>query len=846
MNRVSAILGPDGHPFTNGNGSHSGNGSAQQGRRLSPAQMKAFMDQANSFIEAIGMIGAPALTRAQDPFSNNPWVFTSAMMIAIAGSSSPLKIWREGSAAVDARRMETLAKGRPWQGCRAGAARRAQERRLHKSVESRFFWRAAGIEEDFEHPLHEVLIKRPNEHQNGKQYDQFIKLWLATRFECFAIKGDKDGNRLKVDTDPVESLWPYGPDHFEPILKFTTYGKQVGWWFTPPRWGPHANGGAVKIPLRMGEVIQYKFPNPNNPLRGMARTTAVAAQLELDELAGTQRRNLLKRGATPKGIMTYDGAIDPKEIEDKKESFEQEYGGVDNSGSTLFLHGGWKWQQAGFTPQQLQDKETLEWNRDAELVAMGTSLSALGISSADTYAAELIHDKGLWTKTIIPINQIQEDAVEEGLFSGETDDVFPGYDYKGVEALRAGLEHKINIADKAAGPNLHMSPRIAIDLVNLEVPKYPGDDKAFVSGVMSTADDVAEGLPDEPAALPPGADPKEPKPPVDPDQETPSTPADGNPPDGAADAAKLRAPAGIVRVSKDERIFRARRRWADFVKVEYSLEKSMKEAFRGWVGEQRRIILARFDDATRGKAIDIDLTQVLPDPDDARRGLRKRTRPVHGQILEATWDLTQEEIGVPSFDLGDDRIVSFFDRRERRFLDTTTGTLINRVRGAIERGVQTGDETIQEIRLRVSSALDIEAGSSRGLTVSRTEVAGFMNGQRDEMFGAEGFEEFDWSTAGDANVRESHVAFGAAGTKPRGFNWLTLVGEAGILTYPGDIQGPAGEVINCRCLHVPGESKPGKSADRVRMTIRALSRRFDEKLAALEERRLLQTNVKGQ
>lgn len=836
MNRLSAILGPDGAPYKNGNGSATAH---RNGHSPSKAQLKAFIDQANSFIEAIGLIGAPALVRAQDPFSNNPWVFTSAMMVAIAGSSSPLKIWREGAAAVDARRMETLAKGRPWQGCRAGVNRRAAERRLHKAIESRFFWRSAGIEEDYEHPLHEILIKRPNEHQNGKQFDQFVKLWLATRFECFAVKGDKDGNRLKLDTDPVESLWPYGPDHFEPILKYITYGRQVGWWFTPPKWGPHANASSVKIPLRMGEVIQFKFPNPNNPLRGMARTTAVAAQIELDELAGAQRRNLLKRGATPKGIMTYEGAgLSEEEAQGKKKSFEEEYGGVDNAGSTLFLHGGWKWQQAGFTPQQLQDKETLEWNRDTELAAMGTSLSALGISSADTYAAELIHDKGLWTKTIIPINQVQEDAIEEGLFQGETDNVFPGYDYKDVEALRAGLEHKVNIADKACGQNLHMTPRVAIDLVNLEVPKYPGDDKAFVSGVLSTGEDVAAGIP-EPTALPPGADPKEPKPPVGPDQETPSTPADGNPPDNAAEAAKLRTPAGIVRVSRDERIIRARRRWADFAKVEFALEKTMKEAFRGWVAEQRRGILARFDDATRGKSADIDLTQILPNPDDARRALRKRTRPVHGQALEATWDLTQEEIGVPSFDMGDDRIVGFFDRRERRFLDSTTGTLIKRVRTAIENGVTAEPaETIQEIRMRVSSALDIEAGSSRGLTVARTEVAGFMNGTRDEMFGAEGFEEFDWSTAGDPNVRDSHVTFGNAGTKPRGFNWLTLVGEAGILLFPGDMQGPASETVNCRCLHVPGESKPGKSADNVRTTIRAISRRFDEKLAALEASRL--------
>lgn len=833
-NRLSAILGPDGKPFMNGsaNGSHR-NGTART--QLTPAQFKMFFDQANTFLEALGMIGAPAMVRAQDPFSNNPWIFASAMVQALSGGQAPLKIYRETARGMSLRQRKAQEMGRLWEGAKSGKRRRSVERHLSKSWGSRFSWHSKGIEEDVEHPLHD-LLRRPNEHQNGKQFVQFLIFWLSTRFEAFAIKGDADGLRLKLATDQPETLWPYGPDFFAPIYEKNTYGKQVGWWFKPPNWSPISQGpGAAPQRLELHEVIQFKLPNPNNPLRGMARMTPVALQIELDELMANQDRNLLKRGATPKGIMTYDGQIDEGEVSDKKKSYEEEYGSTDNAGSTLFLHGGWKYQAVGWSPQQMQNKESREWNRETELAVMGTSLSALGISSADTYAAELIHDKGLWTKSIIPIQRIIEEAFDNTLFYPETDDVFPGFDNTDVEALRAGLEHQVSIADKMCGPNLHANPRVAYEVVGMEVPQYEGDDKAFVSGMMSTAADIVNPAP-APEVVPTGGTPKEPKVPTDPDQETPTTPADGNPPDDAAEAAKLRAPSGIIRVSKDERITRARRKWADFVKVEFAIEKMMKEAFRGWVGEQRREILRRFDEATKGKAANINLTQVLPDPEDAKRGLIKRTRPVHGAALDATWKMTEEEIGVPTFDMGDDRIMSFFDRREKLFLDSTTGTLINRVRGAIEKGVQ-ADETIQEIRMRVSGALDIEAGSSRGLLVARTETAGFMNGVRDEMFGAEGFEEFDWSTAGDQNVRDSHVAFGAAGTKPRGFNWMTIVGEPGVLLYPGDMQGPVGEVVNCRCLHVPGETTPGKSADTVRMVVRAVGKKFDERLAAYEASR---------
>lgn len=834
-NRVSAILDHHGKPFlTNGNGRHSANGDgSSKSDRM--AQLKMYFNQANTFLEALGMIGAPSITRAMDPFTNNPWIFAAAMAVALAGSQAPLKIYRETSSAIATRERKAKSLGRTYQGARSGKGRRAVERHLSKSAHSRFFWTSKGIEEDLEHPLHD-LLRRPNEHQNGTQFNQFIMLWLATRFEAFAIKGDADGNRLKVATDVVETMWPYGPDYFSPALENQTYGKQVGWWFKPPFWSSLSTGvGNAPIFLEMHEVIQFKFPNPNNPLRGIARMAPIASQLEGDELLSAQERNLLKRGAAPKGIMTCDLPLEREEAEDKKKTFEEEYAGTDNAGSTLFLHGGWKYQAIGWSPAQMEAKASKEWNRETELAVMGASLSALGISSADTYGAELVHDKGLWTKTVIPIQRIIEDTFDATLFYPETDDTFAGFDNTDVEALRAGLQHQVEIVATLAGPAIHCPPRTAFEVVGMEVPQYEADDKAFLSGLMSTASDIVNPTEPVPAHLPPGGSPTDPKQPVPPDQQTPATPADGNPPDNSGVAATNKAPAAVVKVSAPERIDRARRKWADFVKVQYHSEKAMKEAFRNWVGVQRRGILTRFDDVTGKKAVSIDLTQVLPDPEDAKRELRKRTRPVHGDLLNNTWQMTEEEIGVPSFDMGDDRIVNFFDKRENVFLNATTGTLIKRVRSAIEKGVQ-ADETIQEIRLRVSSALDIEAGSSRGLLVSRTETAGFMNGVRNEMFGAEGFEEFLWSTAGDVNVRDNHAIFGDAGAKPSGFNWLTLVGEPGQLLYPGDMNAPVGEVVNCRCLHVPAESAPGKSADPVRTTISALSRRFDEKLAAFQAR----------
>ena len=209
--------------------------------------------------------------------------------------------------------------------------------------------------------------------------------------------------------------------------------------------------------------------------------------------------------------------------------------------------------------------------------------------------------------------------------------------------------------------------------------------------------------------------------------------------------------------------------------------------------------MRNFDAATGKKADAIDLSQVLPDPDEWSNWLKGGMRPAHLAALNQTWTLTVEELGgIPSFEIDDDRIVDFFDRRERFFAGTTTEGLIRRVRKTLESG-QAAGETIQEMRTRLGQVMDVAAGSAKTLTVARTESAGFMNGTRDEMFGAQGFPKTEWTTAGDGEVREDHNTFGASGAKERGFNWLSLVGGSGTLRYPGDMEGPAGQVVNCRC-----------------------------------------------
>lgn len=806
QNRLSSILGSDGEPLkvalANGNG-HSPNGN---GRAMGLTNAKSLSGYYNSYVSSLGLLGQAATARAGDPFMNNPWVFASAMVVAIASSQAPARIYRETGKATEMRRLEAKSFGRTFDGPKAGKGRRAFHRHLDQPVASRFGWSKKGIKEDLSHPLHDVLLRKPNDYQNGSQLRQVTDLLCALELACMWVQTDADDNPIGPGEQPAK-LWPYSPKYFEPILEHAAYGKQVGWWFTAPRWAPGTQGLGMRMPLEMHQVIHFKFPNPNNPLASVARLTPVAAHLEMDELAIKTQRALLKRGATPKGIMTCDAPVTPEDVRDKQEEFEQNYGGTDNSGEVPFLYGGWKYQVVGLTPEQMQHKEQMGWDREAELAVMGTSAAALGITSKDTYAAELLQIKGLFDRNIIPMKNMQEETLDATLFYPETDDVFLAHDYKKVESLRAGLEHQVNIADKLAGQNLHCPPRRAYEIVGLDVEQYEGDEQSLVSPMLAPAKDVASGALEQPAP-PPVGDPNQPKPPVDPGQPKPGTPNDGQNPDDSGDAAqgKGRAPGVIVKVSREEFVLKGKRRWAEFDKLQRRIESPMKGAYRGWVAQIRRELFRNFDTVMGLKADSVDLTGIIPDPGWMASELMKKARPIHTLAQQATYDFTKEEIGVPVFDIQSERFHQYFNRREKLFAGETTGTLVGNVKATLIEGMQQNPpETIQQLRSRLSHVLDVAEGSAKTLQVARTESAGFMNGQRDEMFAAQGFSFGEWVTAGDETVRDNHVIYGGSGPKPRGFNYLNITGEAGTLTHPGDMGAPPGEVINCRCLAIAAD-----------------------------------------
>lgn len=811
----STILDGRGRPFERRNGHASG---------AERARLKSLVTSLGQWQAATSSVYLPAERKAERPLNHHPWVFAAAMTIAITSTQAPLTVFRETEEALEERRRAAARARSPWRGPRAGARRRA----LQRYGRSRGVLRRKGLEPVLDHPVYD-LLQSPNPLQRGVQLMTTTVLWMAYRGEAFWAFTDEDGAPVRSPLDAPSMVWPLSPDLFSPLYERGERGTLVGWELRTPRFMPSAAASRPIIRFPLHSIVQMKLPNPDDLVRGFARLTPVLSSITTDLMNKDFMRYLLENRAVIGGILEYDGTLDDEEEESVREKFRKRHSGPRNSGELMILQGGLKYNPAAMTPSEMGTDSTYRFNREEILAATGATPTALGIQEVANYATAQVFDRSFWEKGVLPILREIEGGIDGSLLFTETDDTVAMFDTSDVEAFRAGLADKVAIARSMSSTELHVPPRHALDAVGLEVPEFEGDSTALVSAaavplrdVLAPPEDPAPEAPAEPAAPEAGAAVAK-SPPCRMAGETEAECVARKVPEVLRENPNMsREQAAAIAHSlcgkrcegRTAAKASRRARWSAFVRVERRLEGAMRRGYRSWAGSERKATQDRLEREARkagakslwAKAVgDLDVGAVLGDPKDARDALKSKTRPVYASAVEATYDLTLDDVGgVPVFGIDDERIMAVLDARERRLLDTVPATVRKNLSRSLLEGVRAG-ETLAQLRIRVAEVFNVAASSAKSLQVARTEMASLMNGVRDAMFEAQGFSRQEWVTAGDENVRESHVDFGSAGPQDRGFDYLTLLPsrKPGSLRYPGDPSGPPDEVINCRCVMVP-------------------------------------------
>jgi hypothetical protein len=462
--------------------------------------------------------------------------------------------------------------------------------------------------------------------------------------------------------------------------------------------------------------------------------------------------------------------------------------------------------------------EQRKWNREEVLAVMGVPKSILSVDENLNYSIQLSQDKNFWNKCLIPIARIIEAVLDQTLLYDEPDTTTMAFDLSVVEALQEDIQAKATTAISMITTG-RIPPAVAYDKVGIDLPKLPYDDVILVNPLLAPIDTVIEAATQEPLQDPNAPAPTDKKPPVK---------EDPVPPKGKI---KLQDPEELFRKGSPVISFLAKRgiastvsfrvqarRKAAITSLGYrrliaSVEQQSKVKWRSWVNNVRREQMAKFDEyvkqhglteaITKARAIsEGDIEKFLFNAGDAKKALRSKMSPEYSRMADSVLEFTTKELGgVFVFDIGSEKAQQFIDDRVNK-VTGVSDTVRTRLDNSIKRGIKSG-EGVNDIRGRINRVFNNQISPGRATTIARTETAQTFGGVRDMIFDDEGVSQTDWTTSGDDHVREDHQTLGASGNQKRGFNYMELLGRGDeTLSYPSDPEGPADQIINCRCVAI--------------------------------------------
>ncbi len=248
-----------------------------------------------------------------------------------------------------------------------------------------------------------------------------------------------------------------------------------------------------------------------------------------------------------------------------------------------------------------------------------------------------------------------------------------------------------------------------------------------------------------------------------------------------------------ILINGDRKVYRQVKRW--YVEIEKAYLARLKR-IAGTASKsldvKQKISLAEFD-------------QILLESEAKwEKLLEQYAGPAIDDVFELGLADASTETGGVSIAMTDPRVLRAL-RNQKDFLSKgVTATTNDRVRAALLK-VLGEPSNIGDLQLAVREQLPeltdelkrvFGTKESRALTIARTESGKASSTARFMQYGDDGVKQLQWITSHDDHVRETHRELdGKVASYGSEF--------ASGLRYPRDEDGPAGEVINCRCTFAP-------------------------------------------
>jgi SPP1 gp7 family putative phage head morphogenesis protein len=497
--------------------------------------------------------------------------------------------------------------------------------------------------------------------------------------------------------------------------------------------------------------------------------------IKVDFKASTYTANFLDEGAVPGGVLQTERSLSKPQFDRILNQFESRHGSYKRGHRIALLENGLKYTQTGLSQKDMEFPKLRNLTANRVFQIYGMKKAVISETDDVNYATAREQRKEWWEGTNLPMMRAICSALNFALFPIGAS-LRCQFDTTKIEALRESLKEKTDTAYRLwqMGATFNqLNQRL-----DLGFPKNKWGDTWYMPVNLQ---DVRDYQPParNPLALPAG-NPASPPPPVNPPKPKP----------GKLLLENLGGPD-----QKDNT--NAEAIWESFIERLSPLEDQYtKKISRVFFNMRKHTLELLFKEkSVEGLKKDFDDVDNELYPEEYKE-LIKVTEPLYKLSLVMGADMVSAEVGIGiSFNLTDPEAVYFLTNKLMNIRGVIF-TVKEQIRKVVIEGYQTG-ASVSDVADSIRNIFDV--AKSRAKTIARTEMIGAANEGRYIAIERSGFREKEWFTAMDERVRPQHRAMHGKTIKT-GTMWLMPDGSS--LRHPGDSDGPAHQVIQCRCIEV--------------------------------------------
>jgi HK97 family phage portal protein len=491
------------------------------------------------------------------------------------------------------------------------------------------------------------------------------------------------------------------------------------------------------------EIIHTRDFNPYHVIRGLAPTKAISKILDIDWQTLLFNKAFFDNDATPGMMLSTEESLTEEQLTRLTEWIEKRHKGASKAFRLAVLEAGLKPVSVTPTHREMEFVKQKEFTRQEILGIWRVPQAFFNVTEGLNYATFIGQMKMFWNYTIMPSLNKMTDMLNKYIVQPYNPNIIAKFDLSNVVAYQEDFKEKVTTAQTLVSIGVPLND--VNEKLALGFEEYPWGDKWWIQFSQVPAGEG--GLPTD-MNLPPEENPE--------------------------DADKGFTQKQLQRLAV----------WKGFLRYQNPLENRLASVMKNYFYLQRKRAL---DSVSKSQTTSMNWA-------DEDKQLKDKVTPYILAALKAGVDYGRQFTGQKDMqeDALNARLNSYLVMNTEK-ITRVNATTKQKIEEALTEGVQAG-ETIMQLADRIRDVYNMAAG--RAIMIARTETAGAVNAGSFLYYEEVGIPKKQWLTAGDEVVRESHRML-------EGQTVLVTERFANGLRFPGDKDGEAEEVINCRCTIVP-------------------------------------------